>query len=91
MTLTLCLTIKIFSKRKILDKPLPNKRNKKKPKNWKNQITAKIEVEVVCLSAKLALPPIKLYKNGMAPAKRVLDFHRPLKDAILSLAEKENR
>lgn len=85
------MTTKIFSKRKILDKPLLNKKNKKKPKNWKNRITAKIEVGVVCLSVKLVLPSIKLAKNGMAPAKHVLNFHRPLKDTILSLAKKKNR
>lgn len=91
-SLILCLTVKIFLKQKILNKLLPNKENKrKKTKNWKDGITAKIKVGAIFLSTKTALPPIRLSKNNIAPTKHMVDFHIYLKNTILPLVEIKSR
>lgn len=90
--LKLSLTVKLFPKRKILNKLLPKKGNKRrKPKNLKDKITAKIEVEAVCLSAKTVLSPIELSKNSKTPTKRMINFYILSKNAILFLAKKKSR
>lgn len=85
------MTIKVFSKQKILNKPLANRKNKRKPKNWKNRITGKIKVKAVCVLAKPVLSTIKLSKNNTALGKRVVELHTSSKDAILSFTEKKGR
>lgn len=85
------LTVKLFPKQKILDKPLLNRGNKrKKPKNLKNKIIAKIEVGAIYLQTKIALLPIGPSKNNTAPTKHTVDFHTFLRDGISLLVEKES-
>lgn len=85
------LTLKLFPKQKILDKPLLNRRNKnRKLKNLKDGITTKIKVGAICLLAKTALLPTVLSKNNTAPAKCAIDLHKSSKDTILFLAQKKS-
>ena len=88
MPATLCLTVKVFLKQKILDKVVPNRGNKRKPKNQKDENTSKIEVGAVCLLAKLALSKIGLSKNSTAPTNRVMNLHTSSRHGILLLAKK---
>ena len=91
MPLTSRLTMRSPQKQKMLTKLLPKKRNKRKrQKNWKDVITAKIGVKAVCLQAKTALRPVGLSKNNTTPTKRAVDFHKPSRNNILSLVEKES-
>lgn len=76
----------------MLNKLLPKKRNKRKrQKNWKNIITAKIEVGIAHLLLNIALLPIKLTKNSMAFTKHIANLYIFLRNLILFWTKRKIR
>lgn len=73
----------------MLDKPLPKRKNKRRQKNWKNKIIAKIGVEAAYLLPKITLTSNRPTKNSIALAKHTANFHIPLKYVISSWKKKK--
>lgn len=82
--------MKFFLKYKIPDKWLPNKENKKKLKNQKNRIIAKIERKAIYPKAKIALPLIGFSKKNTASFKYMINLHTFSRNTFLSLVEKKS-